>query len=98
MYKGSIGRFWRRVKAWTLARVHPARVVSLDLAAECPACRRRIAGDASWIVWNDAIWHVECLARRRGWDLRAENPADVLPDRSINRHEPDGRDPGYTVN
>jgi len=53
--------------------------------------------DTSWIVWDCEIWHVECLARRRGWELRAENPGETLPDRSINRYEPDARDPGFIL-
>lgn len=87
MYKGSIGRLWRRVKAWALARIYPARLESLELAAECPVCRRAITTDASWIVWDGHVWHVECIARRRGWELRAQDPVDTLPDLSVNRYQ-----------
>lgn len=90
-----IGRWARRVKTWALARLHPARVEGLELAAHCPVCKRTITTDTSWIVWDGHLWHVECLARRRGWNMSAADPADTLPNRSVNRYQPDAREPGY---
>lgn len=90
-----VGRWWSRVKAWAEARRHPAQVFQVADAVRCPACERVIDLDQPWMAWRGDLYHTDCIARRRGWRLEGP-PADVLPNLSVTRHEPDARDPGYT--
>lgn len=90
----TVRTLWRKVKRWALSHIHPPREIEVPL---CPACRREVKAAPGWIVWNHELWHVACLARRRGWRLDAADPASVLPDLSVRRHEADAREPGYSA-
>lgn len=59
-----IGRTWRKVKAWALERLHPARVVP-----PCPRCKRPVSPDEAWLQYAGAVWHIGCIAQARGWKL-----------------------------
>lgn len=80
-----IGRAWRRVKAW----LRDERPVVLEIVPAPLVCRRcqRAIDPADLFVFNSQDYHRECLWSARGYHLNADNPAEVVPNRSIHRFD-----------